>query len=437
MRLFQTSITLSIVLLLVAATRGDDWPQWMGPTRNDLWAETGILEKFPVAGPSIRWRVKIHGGYSGPAVSNGKVFLMDYQTDGDTTGDPGKRDQLTGVERIACFDTKNGKPIWEYKYEQPYNISYPVGPRATPLVDGQLVYSLGAEGKLLCLKVADGSIVWQKDFNKDYGAKTPYWGFSNHPLIDGPRLFCVVGGEGSTVVAFDKATGKELWKSLNAREQGYSPPTLIQIDARKELVVWDAESLNSLDPTSGKLNWSVPLAASFGMSIMAPRQSGSLLYAAGIVGKGVLLQLGKDKPAAEIVYEVNPTKAISPVNSTPIIDGDHMYGVDRDGQLRGVVLRTGERLWETFAATTGGRRENSGTAFLIKNGNRYFLFSEKGDLIIAKLTPEGYNEISRAHILEPTSKAFGRSVVWSHPAFAEKCMFARNDKELVCVELAE
>jgi outer membrane protein assembly factor BamB len=174
---------------------------------------------------------------------------------------------------------------------------------------------------------------------------------------------------------------------LSAREQGYSPPTLIQIDARKELVIWDADSLNSLDPTSGKLNWSVPLAANFGMSIMAPRQAGNLLYVGGIVGKGVLLELTKDKAAAEIVYEVNPTKAISPVNATPIVDGDYMSGVDRDGQLRGVVLRTGERLWETFAATTGGRRENSGTAFLVKNGDRYFLFNEQGDLIIAKLTP--------------------------------------------------
>jgi hypothetical protein len=139
----------------------------------------------------------------------------------------------------------------------------------------------------------------------------------------------------------------------------------------------------------------------------------------------------------EIVYRVEPTVALSSVNSTPIIDGETMYGIDREGQLRGIELATGKRLWESFAPTSGDRRVNSGTAFLVKNGDCYFLMSETGDLIIARLSPTGYQELSRAHILEPTSTAFGRHVVWSHPAFANRCAFARNDKEIVCVDLAE
>ena len=125
------------------------------------------------------------------------------------------------------------------------------------------------------------------------------------------------------------------------------------------------------------------------------------------------------------------------MNSTPIVDGAVLYGVDQPGQLRAVNVATGARLWETTSPTTGAKPANSGTAFLVKNGDRYFIFNESGELVVAKLSPEKYEEMSRAKILEPTNSCFGRPVVWSHPAFANKCMFARNDKEIVCVSLSE
>src|SRR5438046_6107804 len=125
--------------------------------------------------------------------------------------------------------------------------------------------------------------------------------------------------------------------------------------------------------------------------------------------------------------------AVEPVNSTPVVEDGIIYGIDQPGQLRAVRLTTGERLWETLAATTGGKPASSATAFLVKNGDRYFIFNELGELIVGKLTPEQYEEISRAKLLEPTQPVFGRMVVWSHPAFANKCMFARNDKEIICV----
>ena len=436
----RTRVWFYALLALVAtstALRADDWPQWMGPNRNDVWTETGIVEKLPDAGPPVKWRREVSGGYSGPAVVGDRVFVTDYVTTGDTTGDPGKRDKLEGVERVLCFRAQDGKKLWEHHYNQPYGLSYPLGPRCTPTVDGELVYALGAEGRLSCLRATDGSLVWEKDFKQEYKTTTPFWGYASHPLVYEGKLICVVGGEGSVAVAFDKKTGKELWRSLSAREQGYSPPTLIRVGGKDQLLIWHAEALNGLNPRDGEVYWSQPIAADFGMAIMGPRQSGNLLFAGAVIGKGALLKLSDSKPAAEVEYQVSPTVALSPVNSTPIIDGDYIYGVDREGQLRCVKLASGERLWETFKATTGDRRVNSGTAFLVKNGDRYFLFNEQGDLIIAKLSPKGYEEISRAHILEPTAKAFGRPVVWSHPAFAQKCMFARNDKELVCVSLAK
>jgi outer membrane protein assembly factor BamB len=279
-------------------------------------------------------------------------------------------------------------------------------------------------------------VLWSKDFKKDYGAKADVWGWSSHPLIEGQKLICVVGGEGSLVVAFDKDDGKELWKSLSSKEQGYSPPTVIEAGGKRQLLIWDPRNLNSLDPETGKPYWAEPLKPAYGMSIMAPRKDADLLFAGGIGDVAACFKLAKDRPAAEVLWRGTPRTAVYPVCMTPFVEDGIIYGVDTRGELRGVKMETGERLWETYKPTTGERFAQSGTAFLVKNGDRFILFNETGDLIIAKLSPKGYEEVSRAHILEPTGDGFGRPVVWSHPAFANKCVFARNDKEIVCVSLA-
>jgi outer membrane protein assembly factor BamB len=253
-------------------------------------------------------------------------------------------------------------------------------------------------------------------------------------------LICVVGGEEGVVYAFDKDSGQVLWHALAASEPGYSAPTMIEAGGARQLLIWHAQSLNSLDPETGKLYWSVPLVPEFGMAIMAPRQSGDLVFAGGIGGKSVLVKLAADRPAASEVWRGSMKTGASPVNSEPFLENGFMYAVDQPGALLGVRLDTGERVWQTFrpvADEDTARRINSGTAFLIKNGERFFIASETGHLIIAKLSPQGYDEISRWKMLEPTGTAFGRDVLWSHPAFANKCIYARNDKELICVSLAK
>ncbi|MFO0929065.1 MAG: PQQ-binding-like beta-propeller repeat protein [Gemmataceae bacterium] len=428
------------VWVIAAGVAGaDDWPQWMGPHRDGVWRETGILEKFPAGGPKVLWRARLAGGYAGPAVADGRVYVTDYLTDADTrkVSSPSERPKLKGKERVLCLDAQTGKLLWKHEYDCPYGISYPAGPRCTPTVHGGKVYTLGAEGNLLCLDARTGTVLWSKDFKTDYSVATPIWGFASHPLVDGKKLICVVGGKGAVAVAFDKDTGTELWRALDAAEPGYSPPTLITAGGKRQLIIWHAEAINSLDPENGKLYWSVPLVPSYGMAIMQPRQGGDYLFAGGIGGKAVLLRLGKDSPSAEEVWRGKRDTALYPINSTPYLDADTIYGVDQPGQLRGVDLPTGKRLWATTRPTSGAEAANSATAFLVKNGDRFFLFAETGHLIIARLTRKGYEEIDRAKLLEPTGTAFGRDVVWSHPAFANRCVFARNDREIVCVSLAK
>ncbi len=430
---------LAVVALLITPAWADDWPQWLGPQRDSVWREKGIVTDFPSAGLPVKWRTPVGLGYAGPAVADGKLFVMDYQSSqGTIENAPGTRITLTGQERVLCFDIATGRELWKHAYERAYGISYPSGPRCTPTVDGAKLYTLGAEGDLLCLETATGRVVWSKVLNTEYKTTTPNWGYTAHPLVLGDLLYCVVGGEGSVAVAFDKHTGREVWRALTASEPGYCPPTLMEHGGAKQLLIWHPQALNSLDPRTGKVYWSVPLAPSYGMSLTAPRKSGSHLFASGIGNASVLLKLDDAKPAAEVVWRGTPKTAVHCANSTPLIIDGTIYGADCQlGALMGVRLSDGERLWQTFEPTSGGeRRASHGTAFLVRHEDRCFLMTETGDLVLAQLSPQGYQEQGRFHVLEPTNECFGRQVVWSHPAFANKCVFARNDKELVCVDLA-
>jgi outer membrane protein assembly factor BamB len=156
-----------------------------------------------------------------------------------------------------------------------------------------------------------------------------------------------------------------------------------------------------------------------------------------------MLRLDASKPAAATVWQSQRvseknTDALHSTLSTPFLQDGYIYGVCSYGQLRCLKAATGERVWETFNATTAdGKEMRWANAFIVKNQDRFFLFNEKGDLIIARLTPKGYEEISRAHIIEPVNTDAGRPVVWSHPAFADRRIYARNDKEIICVDLAQ
>ena len=433
-----------ILLLLSSILRADDWPQWLGPQRDGIWRESGIIETFPTEGPKVLWRVKVGGGYTGPAVANGKVYLMDRQV-AEKSSVPGNafaRGIIPGIERVLCLDAKSGAFVWEHRYDCTYTMSYSTGPRCTPVVSGGKVWTLGAEGNLLCLDAANGKVLWSHDFKTEYGAQTPMWGFAGHPLLDGQRLICLCGGPGSVAVAFDKDSGKEIWRALDAREPGYCPPTMINAGGTQQLILWHPQSVNSLDPATGKVFWSYPWEVRSGLTVATPRLSGDLLLLSSFYTSSKCFKLDATQPAATLHWEGKSfseknTDTLHSIISTPFIENGHIYGVCSYGQLRCLKLDTGERLWETFAATTGGPPVRWANAFIIKHEKHFFLANELGDLIIANLTPKGYEEISRAKLLKPTTTDPRRAVVWSHPAFANQCVFMRNDEDIVCAELAK
>jgi outer membrane protein assembly factor BamB len=429
--------------ILIPSLHADDWPQWLGPERDGVWRETGVLEKFPADGVKVRWRAPIGGGYSGPAVAKGRVYVMDWSVaEGEAKpSNAFSRGETRGTERVLCLNEADGKLLWQHGDIRTYTASYAAGPRATPLVHEGKVYALGTEGNLTCLDAETGRFLWACDFKDNFGIKTPMWGFAGHPLIDGKKLICLAGGDGSVAVAFDKDTGKELWRALSAQEPGYAPPMICEFAGKRQVIIWHPEAVNGLDPETGKVFWTHRLAPPVraGMTIPSPKKVGDLLFLTSFYNGSLLLRVDSDQPS--VVWQSKKvsekdTDGLHSVMATPLIENGYIYSPCSYGQFRCLKLETGERLWETFAPTSG-KSERWGHAFVVKNGERAFLFSEKGDLIIAKLSPEKYEEIGRAHLLDADNKDPRRAVVWSHPAFANRSVYARNDHEIVCASLAK
>ncbi|MBM3968629.1 MAG: pyrrolo-quinoline quinone [Planctomycetes bacterium] len=403
----------------------DDWPQWGGPQRDLAWREKGIVKELKTKDLLPRvWSTPIGSGYAGPAVANGKVFVMDRSADG---------------ERVLCLNADTGKEIWKHEYAARYTVSYPLGPRCTPTVDDGRVFTVGAMGHFFCFNETSGDVLWQKTFVVDFGTRLPTWGMVHAPLIDGNQVIILVGGQNALVVSFDKVTGQELWRALDDREIGYAPPMIFTFGQHRQLIIWHPSAITSLDPANGQRNWQVPYQVRSGLTVMTPRQVGNRLFVASFYNGPRMIEVADDGKSARVVWSGKSdseqrTDGLHPIIMTPVFDGSYIYGIDSYGHLRCLDATNGQRKWETLDATGQGRWWN---CFLVPHEDRFFLHNEQGELLIAKLTPAGYQEISRAKLVEPTQPIQRRMTVWSHPAFAMKSVFARNDKEIVRVSLAE
>jgi outer membrane protein assembly factor BamB len=424
-------LALSTCFLLHALA--EDWPEWRGKGRRGDWNESGILDRFPENGLRVAWRAPIGGGYAGPAGAGGSVFITDFRR---SVG-------MTGIERALCLNEKTGKVLWTRQWNADYKgVSYAVGPRATPTVDGERVYIVGGTGAFLCLNSRTGEVIWQKDYAKDYGMQMPTWGIASAPLVDGDRVIAIVGGQpNAKVMAFDKTTGKEIWRALPSdSEQGYGQPVITENGGLRQLIVWHPEGVAALDPVTGKMYWQQPFRVNMGMTLATPVLSGPRLLVSSFYNGSMLLELlgeqarmlWKGKSDSEI-----STDGLHAVVNTPVVVGDHIYGICSYGQFRCLKLKTGERVWETMEVTKEKARWASG--FIVRNGDRYFINNDRGELIIARLSPQGYQEISRTSLIKPTTNPGNRrelgAVNWSHPAYANRHIFARNDEEIISVSL--
>lgn len=434
------------VLATSAIARGDDWPQWLGPQRDGIWRETGLIDKFPDGGPHVLWRKPLGVGYAGPAVAGGRVFVMDLMRELDENGQPRRatRQGIPGRERLVCMDANSGETIWTHEYECPYTISYPSGPRTTPVIENGRVYALGAMGDLLCLDAADGRVHWSQKLTTKYQTEPPVWGYASHLLVDGDRLYTLAGGNGSAVVALNKNTGEELWRALTSEEVGYAPPMIYDVAGQRQLIIWLSDAIYSLDPASGKELWKtdypqgVPVQRP-SVNIITPKLVGDLLFISTFYHGPMMLKVAQDN--ASVVWKGKSNNPVKPdgahcLMATPVFAGGLGFACGSNGEFICFDQATGEKRWQTYEPVVG-KKADCGTVFTIPQGDRAVMFNDQGELILARLTADGYQQQSRAQILKPAGFARGRDIVWSHPAFAQKCVFARNDLEIICVSLAE
>ena len=439
-----SALTCAVVGLATMALDAEDWPQWRGVARDAVWRETGLVERFADDGLIVKWRTPVRGGFAGPAVADGRVFVLDFQET------PGSR-TLDGHERLVVLDEETGAVLWTREWPAAYrniHFKFATGPRATPTVHGDRVYILGAAGMLSCFESETGGLVWQVDTVADYGLTVPVFGVSQSPLVEGDHLIVLLGGEpDAMVVAFDRTSGEEAWRAIETTsEPGYSSPIVITAGGARQLIVWHAAAVTSLDPATGAVWWQHDFPVPSGLTIGTPVRNGRYLLITQVENGGLMLALNPDRPAARLLWDgLNPNRTDRPPQgatlSTPVVAGGAMYGLSSYGELRGVDAATGERLWSTDRLTPHERWANS---YLVQNGDRWFVVNETGELVLARFTPAGYEEIDRTLLLEPTTRTRGgasgrwddRSVLWAHPAFANGHVVARNDAEVVRLSLA-
>lgn len=429
----------------VAPLGAEDWLQWRGADRLGMWHETGVVEELPDA-LLFTWRTPIGSGYSGPVVADGRVFVTDWRED------PKSR-TLDGTERALALDERTGEVLWAHEWPTSYrmlSISYAIGPRATPTVDGDRVYVVGATGRLFCLDAETGTVHWDKDFVAEYDTSVPTWGITSAPLVDGNRLIAIVGGQpDGLVMAFDKLTGDEVWRALpTVADMGYTQPVIYEAGGVRQLIIWHPTALASLDPVTGEEYWQQPWEVGMGITVATPVKRDDYLFVSQFFSGSMMVRLSRDRPDATMLWKgssrselPDQTEGLHALVTTPVISGDFIYGVGSYGELRGLDVRTGARVWMSPDMTAQKRWSS---AHIVQQGNRYFVNTDDGFLIIARFTPEGYVELDRATFIEPTSSAGMRTphgsiaerfVNWPHPAYANLHIVQRNDREIVRASL--
>lgn len=401
---------VAVLVFFSPSVQASDWPQWRGRDRDGVWHPTEPIKSFPSRGPAARWRQPLGGGYGGIATSNGRVYVMDRQK------------EPREVERVLCFDAKTGKPVWEYAYPVAYGkLDYGNGPRATPTIHKGLVYTLGALGHLHCLDAARGALRWQCDTAKVFQGRLPTWGHACSPLVDGDRLLVQVGGQpNACLVALNRETGQETWRSLSDRP-GYSSPVLARVGDRMQLLYWAAEHLSGLDPTTGKILWQIPHTTNYDVTISDPIYHQGLLLVSDYWEGSIAARLMGDGEKPEILWRGK--KPLSQLMASPLTRAGHVYALDRFNGLKCIEIATGKVKWEGQHVTPKGTNPH---ASLIWAEDKAMILNAKGELILARLSPEKYEELGKMKVIDDT---------WAHPGFLDNAVFARNDKEIVCVPL--
>jgi outer membrane protein assembly factor BamB len=400
----MSRIRLLAPLLCLLAASGADWPQFLGPQRNAVSTETGLLQTWDAKGPPILWQKNVGEGYSAPVIAGDRLIVF-HRIDND--------------EVVECLDAVSGKAIWKHtdptRYEDPLGKGN--GPRSTPLIAGERVYTLSPGGRLLCLKLTDGAKVWQRALLEDFEAPSSFFGVGTSPILEGDRLIVNVGAREAGIVAFDRDTGKQVWK---ATEDGasYSSPVAATIDGVRHVIFLTRQGIVSLDPATGAVRFSKRWRSRMNASVNAasPVVVGDLLFFTSCYDTGAIVVRAR-KDGIEELW--NNDRSLSCHFGTPVYHDGCLYGFhgrqETGTEFRCIEMKTGKVHWS---------KEGFGCGSLLVAEGNLIVLSESGELVRVEGKPDSYREKARAAVLTGPCR--------SPIALANGRLYARDSNKLVC-----
>jgi outer membrane protein assembly factor BamB len=406
-------LLLLLTIFLCAARPGwaGDWPQFLGPTRDGVYAGADLAAVWPKEGPPVVWRKSIGQGFSGPAVAGHQLILFH---------------RLNDQEVVACLDARTGEPMWSHSYPTAYrdDFGFDEGPRATPCIAQGRVYTFGAEGMLTCLALADGHLLWQVNTKNEFHARKGFFGAACSPLVEGGAVLLNIGGpEGAGVVAFDKATGRVLWKNADD-EAGYSSPAAATIHQRRYAFFFTRAGLVAVDPADGKIQFRYPWRSRMDASVNAatPLIIDDSIFLSASYGTGAILLRVRDN-GVEKVWSGDDI--LSNHYATSVYDHGFLYGLDGRADLgtpslRCVEAKTGKIRWQD---------DSVGAATVLLAGDQLLILTEAGELLRAPATPAAFKPGDRVQIMPAGVRAY--------PALAGGYLYARSKDKLFCVNLGK
>lgn len=409
-----TLVALVAVAVTATGAMGQDWATWRGPHGDGTWVGITLPDRDPLAGLHTLWEKPLGGGYAGLAVADERVYAFDFHKI-----HPKPEKAPDGLEQIHCFRADNGKTLWVHRYPCWYGDlgGYANGPRAMPVVHDGKVYTLGAVGHACCLDAAKGHLIWQRDLVKEAKARVPTWGFAAAPVIVDDLVLLHVGAEpDGSLVALDRHTGREVWRSL-PDPAGYCAPIVIDAPAGRQLVLWTPEHVRGLDPKTGELLWTIPYKVTYGVSIATPIYRDGVLFVTGYWEGSKAIRLGPGPRDAKLVWEDN--KFLRGLMAQPLYRAGYVYTIDKGLGLVAFELLGGRKAWDDGNHLTPRGRNPHASIVWLGDSDRVLALNAVGEFVVAQLTPRGYQEIARRRVVE--------GKVWAHPAFSGRRVYLRTD----------
>jgi outer membrane protein assembly factor BamB len=389
----------------------NEWPQFLGPARNGISSETGLLKEWPQDGPKMAWQVPGGVGMSGLAINRGRVITLV---------------QRQGKQWAISLDAESGQTQWQTALAPAYKNGMGNGPRATPAIAGDTAFVFTGEGILTALNVKDGQPIWSHDVIGDSQGTIAEYGMASSPLVIGNIVVVTAGAPGASVVAYDTKTGKQAWKSGDDAA-GYSSPALLELSGRKQLVVFTGEAAVGLVPESGQQLWRYPYETNFNCNIVTPIAFQDRVFISSGENHGcVMLSFkgsGDQTQVSDAWISQGSQSVLRNEWQTSILSDGHLYGFDNVGaagpvtHLTCVNAETGKRVWQ---------KTRFGKGNMIAADGKLFVSTMNGELVVVKLTPKAFEEIGRVKLIGATRQA---------PALSNGKLYLRDDEEIICVDV--